>query len=99
MELDGAGRVFEQLGAAPALAEVRALASSGNAPPRTVGGLTARELEVLRLVATGASNRVIADALVISDKTVARHVANMFTKLDVSSRAAATAFAYEHGLV
>jgi DNA-binding CsgD family transcriptional regulator len=99
MELDAAGRVFEQLGAAPALAEVRALASRGNAPPRTVGGLTARELEVLRLVATGASNRGIADALVISDKTVARHVANMFTKLDVSSRAAATAFAYEHGLM
>jgi DNA-binding NarL/FixJ family response regulator len=54
---------------------------------------------VLRLVATGASNREIADVLVISDKTVARHVANMFTKLDVSSRAAATAYAYEHDLV
>jgi len=97
MELDAAGRVFEQLGAAPALAEVQALASS--APPRTAGGLTPREVEVLRLVATGASNREIADVLVISDKTVARHVANMFTKLDVSSRAAATAFAYEHDLV
>jgi DNA-binding CsgD family transcriptional regulator/tetratricopeptide (TPR) repeat protein len=99
MELDAAGRVLEQLGAAPALAEVRALASAGSAPPRTAGGLTPRELEVLRLVATGASNREIADVLVISDKTVARHVANMFTKLDVSSRAAATAFAYEHDLV
>ena len=64
-----------------------------------MGGLTPREVEVLRLVATGASNREIADVLVISDKTVARHVANMFTKLDVSSRAAATAFAYEHDLV
>ena len=74
-------------------------ASAGSAPPRTAGGLTPRELEVLRLVATGASNREIADVLVISDKTVARHVANMFTKLDVSSRAAATAFAYEHDLV
>ena len=99
MELDAAGRVLEQLGAAPALAEVRALASTGSAPPQTAGGLTPRELEVLRLVATGASNREIADVLVISDKTVARHVANMFTKLDVSSRAAATAFAYEHDLV
>ena len=67
--------------------------------PRCRRGLTPREVEVLRLVATGASNREIADVLVISDKTVARHVANMFTKLDVSSRAAATAFAYEHDLV
>jgi DNA-binding NarL/FixJ family response regulator len=61
--------------------------------------LTPREIEVLRLVATGATNREIADSLVISDKTVARHVSNMFAKLGVSSRAAATAFAYEHDLV
>jgi DNA-binding NarL/FixJ family response regulator len=63
-----------------------------------VGGLTAREVEVLRLIATGKSNRAIAGDLVISEKTVARHVSNIFTKLDVSSRSAATAYAYEHGL-
>jgi DNA-binding NarL/FixJ family response regulator len=54
---------------------------------------------VLRLLATGATNREIADSLVISDKTVARHVSNMFTKLGLSSRAAATAYAYEHDLL
>ncbi len=97
MELDAARRVFEQLGAAPALEQVRELI--GRAAPRTIGGLTAREVEVLRLVATGATNREIADTLVISDKTVARHVSNMFTKLGLSSRAAATAYAYEHDLV
>ena len=62
-------------------------------------GLTARELEVLRLVAAGQTNREIAADLVISEKTVARHVANIFTKLGVSSRSAATAFAFEHGLL
>ena len=61
-------------------------------------GLTARELEVLRLVATGASNRGIAASLVLSEKTVARHVANIFAKIGVSSRAAATAYAHERRL-
>jgi DNA-binding NarL/FixJ family response regulator len=61
--------------------------------------LTPREVEVLRLVATGATNRQIADSLVISDKTVARHVSNLFTKLGISSRAGATAYAYEHDIV
>lgn len=97
MELDAARRIFEQLGAAPALEQVREF--MGRAAPPTIGGLTPREVEVLRLVATGATNREIADTLVISDKTVARHVSNMFTKLDLSSRAAATAYAYEHDLV
>jgi ATP/maltotriose-dependent transcriptional regulator MalT len=96
MELDAAGRVFGQLGAAPALARVRELAWSDRPP--APGGLTSREVEVLQLVATGATNREIADALVISDKTVARHVANIFTKLGLSSRSAATAYAYQHGL-
>ncbi len=63
------------------------------------GGLSTREVEVLRLVAAGLTNRAIADALTISERTVDRHVSNIFTKLDVSTRAAATAFAYEHGLV
>ncbi|WP_435215367.1 LuxR C-terminal-related transcriptional regulator [Streptomyces sp. bgisy034] len=97
MELDAARRVFEQLGAVPALEEARQL--MGRTSFASPGGLTPREVEVLRLVATGATNRDIADSLVISDKTVARHVSNMFTKLGVSSRAAATAYAYEHDLV
>jgi DNA-binding NarL/FixJ family response regulator len=63
------------------------------------GGLTARELQVLRLVATGKTNRLIAADLVLSEKTVARHVSNIFSKLGLSSRAAATAYAYEHDLV
>ena len=61
-------------------------------------GLSARELEVLRLIAKGSSNREIASALVISEHTVARHVQNIFRKLGVPSRTAASAFAYEHGL-
>jgi DNA-binding NarL/FixJ family response regulator len=61
--------------------------------------LTVRELEVLRLVATGRTNRAVARELVISEKTVARHVSNIFMKLDLPSRAAATAYAYEHDLV
>ena len=64
--------------------------------PTDAHGLTARELEVLRLVAAGESNRAIASALVISEHTVARHLQNIFRKLDVSSRTAASAFAYEH---
>ncbi|GAA4950063.1 LuxR C-terminal-related transcriptional regulator [Streptomonospora halophila] len=100
MELEAAQRVFAELGAAPALEQVRELrGTAGRAAPRSPEGLTPREIEVLRLIATGASNRVIADRLVISDKTVARHVSNIFTKLGVSSRAAATAYAYEHDLV
>jgi ATP/maltotriose-dependent transcriptional regulator MalT len=97
MELDAARRVFEQLGATQALEHVQDL--MGRAAFPATGGLTPREVEVLRLVATGATNREIADSLVISDKTVARHVSNMFTKLGLSSRAAATAYAYEHDLV
>ncbi|MEV5157140.1 LuxR C-terminal-related transcriptional regulator [Streptomyces sp. NPDC053728] len=100
MELEAARQVFEQLGAVPALQQVRdAMDRAGRAVSPRPGGLTPREIEVLRLIATGASNREIAESLVISDKTVARHVSNMFTKLAVSSRAAATAYAYEHDLV
>ena len=94
MEFDAARLVFEQLGAAPDVARVQALS---RAP--TTGVLTTREAQVLRLVATGMTNRAVAAELFLSEKTVARHVSNIFTKLGVSSRAAATAYAYEHGLV
>ena len=97
MELDAAREVFERLLAAPDLARVEAL--TGAARSRAGSGLTAREVEVLRLVATGRTNRVIAAELFLSEKTVARHLSNIFTKLGVSSRAAATAFAYRHELV
>ncbi|WP_433787775.1 LuxR C-terminal-related transcriptional regulator [Actinomycetospora sp. CA-101289] len=95
MELDAARRVFAALGAAPDLARVAALTRAAD----PVGGLTEREVQVLRLVATGRTNRVIAADLVLSEKTVARHLANIFAKVGVSSRAAATAYAYEQGLV
>ena len=62
----------------------------------TPHGLSARELEVLRLVAAGKTNRQIAAELVVSEHTVARHLQNIFAKLGVSSRTAATAFAFEH---
>ena len=97
MEFDAARRVFDQLGAAPDLARVDALAPA-TAPP-AAGGLTAREVQVLRLLATGKTNRAIAADLFLSEKTVARHVANIFAKLGLSSRSAATAYAYEHDLV
>jgi DNA-binding CsgD family transcriptional regulator len=98
MELDAARSVFERLGAAPDLAAALALSRRAEAP-HAPGGLTRREVEVLRLVAAGATNAEIAGTLVISEKTVARHLSNMFTKLGISSRSAATAYAYEHGLV
>ena len=70
----------------------------GCTSPLGTSGLTARELEVLRLVAVGRTNREIAAELVVSEHTVARHLQNIFAKLGVSSRSAATAFAFEHGL-
>ena len=97
MELDAARVVFEQLGAAPDLARVDSLvrrATSGE--PH---GLTPRELQVLRLISAGRTNKAVADELVLSERTVDRHVSNIFSKLGVSSRAAATAYAYEHRLV
>jgi DNA-binding CsgD family transcriptional regulator len=97
MELDAARWVFQQLGAAPDLAGVAAL--SRRASARAAGGLTAREVQVLRLVAAGKTNRAIAAQLFISEKTVARHVSNIFVKLGLSSRSAATAYAYEHELI
>jgi ATP/maltotriose-dependent transcriptional regulator MalT len=93
LELEAARAIFEQLGAAPDLERLR-----GSATPER-HGLSARELEVLRLVAAGRSNREIAATLVISEHTVARHLQNIYAKLGLSSRAAATAFAFEHELV
>jgi DNA-binding NarL/FixJ family response regulator len=72
---------------------------SGGADKTWDAGLSARELEVLRLLASGRTNRAIAAELVVSEHTVARHVQNIFRKLGVSSRTAATAFAFEHDLV
>lgn len=97
MEFDAAGWVFRELGAAPDVVRVQLL--SGETPSSPAGILTARERQVLRLIATGATNRAIATELVLSEKTVARHVSNIFGKLGLSSRSAATAYAYEHGLV
>jgi DNA-binding CsgD family transcriptional regulator len=97
LELDAARAVFAELGAAPDLARLEALDRAG-----AMAGahrLTARELEVLKLLATGRTNHAIASDLVLAEKTVHRHVSNIFAKLGVSSRAAATAYAYQHRLV
>ena len=93
LELDGARATFEALGAAADLARIESPA------PAELGVLTERECQVLRLVAAGKTNREIAAELVISEHTVSRHLQNMFMKLGVTSRAAATAYAYEHHLV
>jgi DNA-binding NarL/FixJ family response regulator len=94
LETDAARRVFEELGAQSDLDSL--MAPDDRALSH---GLSARELQVLRLVAAGKSNREIAAALVISEHTVARHVQNIFGKLGVGSRTAAGAFAFEHALV
>jgi DNA-binding CsgD family transcriptional regulator/tetratricopeptide (TPR) repeat protein len=93
-ELDAARGAFVELGARPALAELDRMSQRRSTSP-----LTQRETDVLRLVAAGHTNRVIAGELFLSEKTVARHISNIFVKLGLSSRAAATAYAYEHGLV
>jgi DNA-binding CsgD family transcriptional regulator len=97
MELDAAAEVFERLGARPDADRVAALVATDDVAPS--GGLTGREVEVLRQIAAGKTNRAIAAELAISEKTVARHISNIFTKLDLPSRSAATAYAYEHKLV
>jgi DNA-binding NarL/FixJ family response regulator len=91
LELAAARELFERLGAQPDLARVSMQGGSRY-------GLSERELEVLRLVASGKSNREVASTLVISEHTVARHLQNIYAKLGLSSRAAATAFAFEHEL-
>ncbi len=92
LERQAARDAFVELGARPDLAAL-------DTPVTPSHGLSARECEVLRLVATGQSNREISAALVLSEHTVARHLQNIFAKLGVSSRTAASAFAYEHDLV
>ncbi|MGH2451295.1 MAG: LuxR C-terminal-related transcriptional regulator [Candidatus Limnocylindria bacterium] len=96
LELEAARDVFAELGAAPDLSQLDSSATRG---AREAYGLTPRQVEVLRLVAAGKSNREIAASLVISEHTVARHVQNIFATLGVSSRTAASAFAFEHDLV
>ncbi len=97
IEFDAAGEIFQQLGAAPDVDRVRKL--SGSTEPSSASGLTAREVQVLSLVATGRTNREISSTLVISEHTVARHLQNIFSKLGVSSRTAAAAFAHDHSLI
>jgi ATP/maltotriose-dependent transcriptional regulator MalT len=100
LERDAARKVFEALGAVADLAALDAAdgaASTGK--PAPAHGLSNRELEVLRLLASGKTNKAIARELFLSERTVDRHVSNIFTKIGVSSRASATAFAYENGLV
>jgi DNA-binding CsgD family transcriptional regulator/tetratricopeptide (TPR) repeat protein len=101
LELDAARRTFETLGAGPDVAHADALLAdltAGDSPAHDAT-LTDREIEVLGLVATGRTNRAVADALGISEKTVARHVSNIFGKLGVSTRSAATAYAHRSGLL
>jgi DNA-binding CsgD family transcriptional regulator len=97
MELDAARCVLLQLGASPEVARIDAL--SRRTPSGGAHGLTPRELQVLRRIAAGETNKAIGRELFISAKTVDRHVSNILSKLGVSSRVAATAYAYEHRLV
>ena len=96
LELDAARSAYAELGAQPDLGRILSLIGG---VPRETCGLTAREFEVLRLVAAGNTNREIAATLVLSERTIDRHVSNIFVKLRVPSRAAATAAAYERGLL
>jgi DNA-binding NarL/FixJ family response regulator len=97
LEIETARRIFTQLRAEPCLA--RLVGQSDRASPQRIGPLSEREAQVLRLLAAGKKNRAIADELFISEKTVARHVSNIFDKLRVSSRTGATAWAFQHKLI
>jgi DNA-binding CsgD family transcriptional regulator len=97
MEIAAAQEVFQRLSAAADLSGLQRL--STERPASAAGLLTAREAEVLKLVAAGFTNRRLADKLRISEKTVARHLSNIFTKLNISSRTAATAYAFKNNLV
>ncbi len=93
---EAAAAIFQRLGADVDAERARRL-RTGSAP--LPEGLTEREAEVLRLVAAGHSNKEVAQQLFLADKTVARHLSNIFAKIGVSSRSAATAYAFEHGIV
>jgi DNA-binding NarL/FixJ family response regulator len=97
MELAAARRVFAELGAVPDLQQIDEAAGADERSSE--GPLTPREVEVVRLLARGLSNREIASRLFLSERTVARHVGNVLAKLQLANRAAVTAFAYEHRLV
>ncbi|MFH5831224.1 LuxR C-terminal-related transcriptional regulator [Halalkalibaculum sp. DA384] len=97
MEFHAAREIFEQLGATPDLSNVNSLIKKKR--PENTHGLTPRELEVLCILATGKTNKDIAKELYISERTVDRHVSNILGKLNVETRAAATAYAYEHNMV
>jgi ATP/maltotriose-dependent transcriptional regulator MalT len=96
LELNEVRQAFKRLGATAEVSRVDLLLKD---TAKGTGPLTQREVQVLRLVASGMTNRKIANKLFISEKTVARHLSNIFTKLDLSSRTAATAYAYDHKLV
>jgi len=97
IELSAAHDAFQKLGALPDLAQAENLVA--DAPEVPNGPLTARETQVIQLIAEGRTNKGIANALGVSEKTVARHVSNIFTKLDLTSRAAATAYAFRNKIV
>jgi DNA-binding CsgD family transcriptional regulator len=97
LETDSARTIFEQLGAVPDLARI--VRRARDTASHQFAGLTPRELQVLRLIATGRTNKAIAAELCVSDRTVDRHVSNILTKLSLPSRAAATAYAYRHSLI
>ena len=97
LELEAARRLFKQLDAEPCLARIAE--QSERASHQRIGSLSEREAQVLRLLAAGKTNRDIAEELFISEKTVARHVSNIFDKLGVSSRTGATAWAFQHNLI
>ncbi len=99
LESAAARAAFVQLGASADVAAIDALIARGSAAPAGAGGLSARELEVLRLVAAGKTNKLIGRELCLSEKTIDRHVSNILAKLGVPTRAGATAFAYEHKLL
>ena len=96
LDLDAARRLFTQLNAEPDLARIEQQA--GPTVRQSAGSLSERELQVLRLLAAGKTNRAIAEELFISEKTVARHVSNIFDKVGVSSRTGAAAWAFHHNL-
>jgi DNA-binding NarL/FixJ family response regulator len=97
LEMAAAREVFDQLGAVPEIARLDALDQAVSSAPSQ--GLTGRELQILRLIASGKTNKAIASRLSLSERTIDRHVSNILCKLYVPSRAAATAFAYEHELL